>query len=388
MQAKAKPKMIKKKKTKGMFALITREGHMDSLYLVFVLALLAFGLIMLFSASYAYAYYYEGNSFYYIGRQILNALIGIIGMFIMTKIDYHVLRKIAIPVFIICLVLLVVVLFAPGDKNGIHRWIPLPFFQFQPSEFMKFAMILLFASMISANYNRMHKFSVGVVPFILIVGIIVVLMYLEPHLSGIILMISIAGVMMFVGGTKPRWFVMLGTVVVVGVLSILLFAGNYMGGRAYYWLHPFSDPLKNTLQTDQSMLAIGSGGMMGVGLGYSKQKYMYLPEPQNDFIFAIVCEELGVIGAIAVILLFLLLAYRGFGIASRAPDKFGTMLCVGIIAQIVIQAFLNIAVVTNTVPNTGISLPFFSYGGTALIMQLMEMGIVLNVSRYARMEKT
>lgn len=364
------------------------SGRMDSFFLIIVFVLFAFGLVMLFSASYANAYYYEGNSFHYIGRQAIIGSIGIALMLLISKIDYHILQKISVPLFLFSLLLLVVVLFMPGDANGIHRWIYIPIIgQFQPSELMKFAMILLFSSMIAANYNRMGKFSVGVLPFVLILAVIVILMYMEPHLSGIILMCSIAAVMLFVGGTKPRWFIMLGVVAAAALSYILLFAGNYMSGRAYYWLHPFSDPLNNTLQTDQSLLAIGSGGIMGLGLGQSKQKYMYLPEPQNDFIFAIICEELGVIGAIAVILLFLLFAYRGFGIASKAPDKFGTMLCVGIVAQIAVQAMLNIAVVTNTVPNTGISLPFFSYGGTALLMQLCEMGVVLSVSRQAQMEK-
>ncbi len=381
-------KTTQRREKEHKHAFITYEGKMDSLFLIFVFALLAFGLVMLFSASYANAYYYEGNSFHYIGRQAAIGGVGVILMFVISKINYQIYRKLAIPFFIVGICLLILVLFTSGDENGIHRWISIGGQQFQPSEFMKFAMITLFASMISANYNRMQQFKVGVLPFVILLGIIVVLMYMEPHLSGIILMCSIAAIMLFVGGTKPRWFIILGCVGAAGLLSILLFAGNYMGGRAYYWLHPFSDPLDNTLQTDQSLLSIGSGGIMGLGLGQSKQKYMYLPEPQNDFIFAIVCEELGVIGAIAVILLFVLFAYRGFGIASKSPDKFGALLCVGIVSQIAMQALLNIAVVTNTVPNTGISLPFFSYGGTALMMQLCEMGVVLNVSRYARMEKT
>lgn len=382
-----RPKQKTKKKEKKR-DFITEKGKMDSLFLIFVFALLAFGLVMLFSASYAYALYYHGNSFHYIGRQAIIGGVGVILMFAISKIDYHIYRKLSISFFIVGIILLILVLFTSGDENGIHRWISIGGQQFQPSEFMKFAMITLFASMIAANYKNMQKFTVGVLPFVILLGIIVVLMYLEPHLSGIILMCSIAAIMLFVGGTKPRWFVLLGSVGAAGLLAILLFAGNYMGGRAYYWLHPFSDPLDNTLQTDQSLLSIGSGRIMGRGLGFSYQKYMYLPEPQNDFIFAIVCEELGVIGAIVVILLFVIFAYRGFGIASKSPDMFGTMLCIGIISQIAMQALLNIAVVTNTVPNTGISLPFFSYGGTALLMQLCEMGVVLNVSRYARLEKT
>ncbi len=365
------------------------EKRMDPIFLILVFVLLAFGLVMLFSASFARAYYYEnGNSFFYISRQAIHAIIGVVGMFIISKIDYHRYRKFAFPLFIFALFLLVAVLFMKGDENGIKRWINLgPIGQFQPSELMKFAIILLFASIIAANYNKMKTFSFGVLPFVTLLAIVIILMYLEPHLSGIILMCSIAGVMMFVGGTKPKYFFILFALAGCALIYIMFFKGNYMSGRAYYWLHPFSDPRDQTMQTDQSLLAIGSGGVFGLGLGQSRQKFMYLPEVQNDFIFAVICEELGIIGAIAVILLFLLLCYKGFEIASKSPDKFGALLCVGIVAQFGIQALFNIAVVTATIPNTGISLPFFSYGGTALVMQLFEMGVVLNVSRYSSTTK-
>lgn len=378
-------KQIRKKRRSSV---LKKCGKMDPVFLILVFSLLCFGLVMLFSASFARAYYYEGNSFYYISKQAFYAVIGIAVMLIASRVDYHIFRKFSIFLYFFSFILLVIVLFMPGDANGIRRWINLgPFGQFQPSELMKFALITIFGSMIAANYSKMKTFRYGVVPFVLLLAPVVFLMYLEPHLSGIILMCSIAAVMMFVGGTRPKWFVMLGILAGAALLYILLFKGNYMSGRAFYWLHPFSDTLDKTMQTDQSLLAIGSGGFFGLGLGQSKQKFMYLPEVQNDFIFAIVCEELGVVGAIAVILLFVLLCYKGFEIASKSPDKFGALLCVGIVAQIGIQALLNIAVVTNTVPNTGISLPFFSYGGTALVMQLAEMGVVLNVSRHAMTQK-
>lgn len=363
-------------------------ARFDSTFLIIVLALLAFGLVMLFSASYANAYYYQGNSFEYIGKQAVIGAGGIVAMLIISRYDYHKLKKWAIPFFLLCLALLVAVLFTSGDENGIKRWIGVGSFQFQPSELMKFGLILLFSALMAANHKKMKTFLHGVVPYVLLLGIVVVLLGMEPHLSCIVLMCGIAGILMFVGGTKTRYFVALAILAVGGLLYILLNKDNYQADRFYYWLHPFSDPLDQTLQTDQSLLAIGSGGIMGLGLGNSKQKYMYLPEPQNDFIFAIICEELGVIGAIIVILLFVLFIYKGFTIASKAPDRFGMLLCVGITAQIGIQALLNIAVVTNTIPNTGISLPFFSYGGTALAMQLAEMGVILNISRHALMEKT
>ena len=366
-----------------------RDKSMDPVFLILVFILLAFGLIMLFSASFARAYYYkQGNSFHFILKQSLYAAIGLVGMFVMSKINYNKLRKFAMPLFLISLCLLVVVLFMKGDANGIKRWIKIgSLIQFQPSELMKFSLILLFSSMISANYNKMRTFRYGVLLFSILLGIVVALMYLEPHLSGIILMCSIAGVMMFVGGTKPRWFIILFLIAGAALVYILFFKGNYMSGRVYYWLHPFSDPIKNTMQTDQSLLAIGSGGVFGLGLGRSRQKFMYLPEVHNDFIFAVICEELGIVGAIVVIVLFLLFCYKGFEIASKSSDKFGTLLCAGIVAQFGIQAMFNIAVVTATVPNTGISLPFFSYGGTALAMQLAEMGVVLGVSRKASTPK-
>ena len=340
-----------------------RDKSMDPVFLILVFILLAFGLIMLFSASFARAYYYkQGNSFHFILKQSLYAAIGLVGMFVMSKINYNKLRKFAMPLFLISLCLLVVVLFMKGDANGIKRWIKIgSLIQFQPSELMKFSLILLFSSMISANYNKMRTFRYGVLLFSILLGIVVALMYLEPHLSGIILMCSIAGVMMFVGGTKPRWFIILFLIAGAALVYILFFKGNYMSGRVYYWLHPFSDPIKNTMQTDQSLLAIGSGGVFGLGLGRSRQKFMYLPEVHNDFIFAVICEELGIVGAIVVIVLFLLFCYKGFEIASKSSDKFGTLLCAGIVAQFGIQAMFNIAVVTATVPNTGISLPFFFF---------------------------
>ena len=365
-----------------------KQGKMDLVFFILVLVLLAFGLIMLFSASYANAYYYKGNSFQYIGRQAVFAVIGVIAMLVISRIDYHFWRKFAPWIFLVALLLMIAVLFTKGDENGIKRWFYIGPFQFQPSEIMKFAIILLFSAMISTNYKKMSTFKNGVLPYILILGVVSFLMYKEPHLSGTILILGIGAVLMFVGGTKPRWFIMLGGVIAVFLTFALTVGKDYMGDRFYYWLHPFSDPMNKTLQTDQSLLSIGSGGLLGLGLGKCKQKYMYLPEPQNDFIFAIVCEELGFIGAVLVILLFILFVYKGFSIASKSPDKFGMLLCVGVAAQIGVQALLNIAVVTNSIPNTGISLPFFSYGGTALTMQLAEIGVILNVSRHAAMEKT
>lgn len=377
------------KKSKTKKKIKSSAGRMDTSFLIIVFVLFAFGLVMLFSASYANANYYKGNSFHYISRQAIIGGIGIVVMLLLSKVNYKTYRRFSIPFFIFCLILLGVVLIRPGDENNIKRWIELPVVgQFQPSELMKIALIALFASMIAAFGNKMKTFRYGVLPFGIVLGAVVVLLYLEPHLSGLILMAGIGAVMMFVGGTKPRWFATLGAAAGAALVAMLMFTDSYQGTRFESWLNPFSDPTGATMQTDQSLLAIGSGGLLGLGLGNSKQKYMYLPEPHNDFIFAIICEELGAIGAIVVIMLFIMFIYKGFTIASKAPDKFSMMLCVGITAQVGIQVALNIAVVTNSIPNTGISLPFFSYGGTALAMMLAEIGIMLNVSRHATMEKT
>lgn len=368
---------------------INLTGRYDPVFLILIYALICFGLVMLFSASFARAHYFKGNSFHFISRQAVRALIGLIGMFIIAKIDYKKYKKLATTAYFIGIILLVAVLIiGKADENGIKRWIILggPI-RFQPSEIMKIALILMFSKIIAKNYKKMKYFKYGVLNFVVLLGIVIVLMLLEPHLSGTVLLCAIAGVMMFVGGTQVKWFVLVFSLALVALLYIMFFKGNYMSGRAYIWLNPFSDPTNQSLQTDQSLLAIGSGGIFGLGLGLSRQKFIYLPEVQNDFIFAVICEELGAVGAIAVIILFMCFCFKGFEIALKINDKFGSLLCVGIISQFVIQAIFNIAVVTSTIPNTGISLPFFSYGGTALVMQLWELGIVLNISRHSHTPK-
>jgi len=371
--------VVRQKKDK-----VKKIGGMDITFFVLVMILLTFGLIMLFSASYAYSYYrYGGDSFHFIKRQLIFAVIGVVLMLIISFIDYHILKKFVFWIFGISYLLLILVLIIGQELNGAKRWLGIGGITFQPSEIMKFAIVILFAYLISINYKRMGTFSYGVLPFLLVMGGIAVVMLLEPHLSGTILICSIGLVMMFVGGTKYRYFGIAVGIAALGIVAIVAIKGiDYVAVRLNGWLDPFSDQQDSTYQTVQSLLAIGSGGLFGLGLGQSRQKYMYLPEPANDFIFSIVCEELGFIGAAIVILLFVMLVYRGFVIASKAPDKFGTMVTVGLVVQIGLQAMLNIAVVSNTIPNTGISLPFFSYGGTALLFQLCEMGVVLNISRH------
>ena len=356
----------------------------DLPFLVLVLALVAFGLVMLFSASYAVALYRRGDPYAYIRPQLLYAALGLGAMWLASRVDYHLYHKLAWPVLGVSLVLLTAVLFMP-EYNGCKRWLVIPGVgTLQPSEIAKFAVVLAFAHIISLNASRMGSFAVGVLPFGLVLGAVAVLMLLEPHLSGTLLILGIGAVLMFVGGTALRWFLLAGAGAVAAVgaaVAVLPDLVPYAASRLASWLDPFADPLGDGHQTIQSLYAIGSGGATGLGLGNSRQKHLFVPEPQNDFIFSIVCEELGFVGALAVIALFVLLLLRGVTLAARAPDRFGGLLVVGFVVQVAMQAALNIAVVTNTIPNTGISLPFFSSGGTSLMMLLGEMGVVLSVSR-------
>lgn len=364
------------------------KGGIDLTFMFLVLILLAIGLIMLFSASYASAYYETGNSFYYISRQLLFAIVGIIGMFVVANIDYHILHRFAFLIYIGTVFLLILVLFVHTREDA-RRWIPLGFTTFQPSELAKFAVVLIFAHLISTNYDKMKDPKYGVWPFLAPMGIVVLLMLLEPHLSGTILILSIGIIMMFVGGTDLKWFMIGGLLLAAAVVVIVLIPGviPYAMSRIQHWRDPWIDPQGKGFQTIQSLYAIGSGGLMGVGIGNSRQKHLYLPEPQNDFIFSVVCEELGFIGATLIILVFVLLIWRGYVIAMRCRDRFGSMLAIGLTTQVGVQTILNIAVVSNTIPNTGISLPFFSSGGTALVMLLAEMGVILSVSRQTNLEK-
>ena len=380
------------------YKLFSLGAGLDMPLLIFILVLLAIGLVMLFSASYANSYYLQGNSYYYISRQAVFAVFGVAAMLLISTFDYHSFHKLAIVIFGVSLFLLVFLLICryahiesianwEGDAT---RWLNFGFVSFQPSEIAKFALIVLFAHMISRNLDRMDTFRYGVVPYVAIMGLVAALIFLESHLSATLIILALGAIMMFVGGTKPRWFLIGGVLVAAVLLFVVVTKGGYQMDRIRIWLVPFSSDLDRDLthQTRQSLYAIGSGGLLGVGLGQSRQKYLYLPAPQNDFIFAIVCEELGFVGALVIIVLFALLIWRGVYVSIHARDKFGMLLGLGITFQVGLQAVLNICVVTNTIPNTGISLPFFSYGGTALLMLLGQMGILLNISRSANVEKT
>ena len=356
----------------------------DVPFLILLLLLLSYGLIMLFSAGYAVALYRRGDAYTYIRPQLLFAALGVAAMYAASLVDYHIWHRLAWPVLALSLALLTVVLFMP-EYNGCKRWIVLPGLgTLQPSEIAKFAVVLVFSHVISLNHDQMKRFSVGVLPFALVLGVVAALMLLEPHLSGTLLILGIGAVLMFVGGTGLKWFVLAGVSGVAAIGAAVVIMPDlvpYAADRLNSWLDPFADPLGDGHQTIQSLYAIGSGGAAGLGLGNSHQKHLFVPEPQNDFIFSIVCEELGFVGACAVVGLFVLLLWRGITLAAHAPDRFGALLVVGFTVQVALQAVLNVAVVTNTIPNTGISLPFFSSGGTSLMMLLGEMGVVLSVSR-------
>lgn len=363
------------------------KGPIDVPFLLLVLLLTAIGLIMLFSASFPSAYYETGNPAHYFVRQGIFAVLGVAAMLVIGRINYERFRGVAKLALFFSIALLILVLI-PGIgtgklTHGAQRWIRVGSFQFQPSELAKVGVILFFADSISKKKERMRTLRDGVVPYAAILGVIAGLMMLEPHLSGTMLILGIGAAMMFVGGIRSYW-VGLG----FGGVAALVFAYmqgwiTYNSSRIAIWLDPLNQEYMQGAgyQTRQSLIAIGSGGLLGMGLGKGRQKFMFLPEEHNDFIFSIVCEELGLVGATLIMALFALLIVRGYWIALHARDRFGSLLAVGVTTQVALQVFLNIAVVSNLIPNTGISLPFFSYGGTALLVQLAEMGLVLSVSR-------
>lgn len=375
---------------KHWYSDLLQKGKMDIGFFALVSILLTTGLLMLFSSSYAYALAYFGDSYHFIKRQLFFAIVGFVLMLIVSKINYRYYRKFAWVIYVISTIMLLILLIMPPMLPGAtqKRWLVIGSFSFQPSEIAKFAVILLFSHLIAANYKAMSgmKFSVFILGGLLalVCGLVVV----ETHLSATILIFCIGVCLMIVGGLKGR-YIGAGAGIGVAGVALLITTGivGYGSDRFKYWLNPWADATDKGYQTIQSLLAIGSGGIFGRGFGLSRQKYLWVPEPHNDFIFSIVCEELGLIGALVIIILFCALVWRGFSIAMRAKDKFGALMAVGLTFQVGLQAALNILVVTNTIPNTGISLPFFSYGGTSLILLLVQMGIVLSVSRSINAEK-
>ena len=405
-----------------LFGNLINYGSMDILFLIFVLAILCFGLIMQFSASYPYAYYKYDDPMYFFKRQAIFAVLGIAAMLAVSRINFETWRRLYKIILAVTVGLLLIVLILPEYKPGFKRWINLGFMTFQPSEIAKFTLILVsavifdayhrdmfsnkmsrgrFARMVDIKYRRFIKeSSFPTIAVVLLTGMFAALIYMENHLSGAVIIFLIGCVMMFLGGVRDRWFI-IGVVGVLGAAALVCYlvmstrdSGSggilqkYMGNRIIGWLDKDYEPTGARWQTNQSLYAIGSGGFFGTGLGGSTQKYMYVSEPQNDFIFAIVCEETGFFGAMMLLLLFTLLVWRGIVIGTTAKNRFGGLLAMGIVLQVGIQVILNIAVATDSIPNTGISLPFFSYGGRSLVIFMVQMGMVLSVSRSSRNKKS
>ena len=360
----------------------SRGATVDIPFLILILLLLAVGLTMLYSASYAQSEYDTGydSSTRYLQKQAVCAAFGLIAMWAFSRIPAALWYRLAWPLYGVSILLLLSVLVIGQEVNGAKRWINIAGIQFQPSEVAKFTMILLFARLTRTFGRRAKQFRYGVLGFgAALLGILVPLA-LEKHLSAIMLMGMVAVVMMFVAGTHPKWLALGAAAAVVFVVVYVSFMG-YAGDRITAWLHPEADPGDTGYQILQSLYAIGSGGLFGLGLGKSKQKYLYLPFQYNDYIFAIICEELGLFGAVLIMVLFSAAILRGYWIALRASDRFSTVLAAGLVTLIAVQTILNLGVVTNLLPSTGIALPFFSYGGTALAVNLGEMGIILSISR-------
>ena len=360
----------------------------DYPFLFLVLLLLAVGLIMLYSASYAQSEYDTGYeiSTKYLQKQAVCAGIGLAAMWFFSRIPTVLWYRWAWGLYGISIALLLSVLVIGQEVNGAKRWINIAGLQFQPSEVAKITMIVLFARLTRRFGQEAKTFRFGVLGFGMALMGILVPLALEKHLSAIMLMGMVAVVMMFVAGTRTRWLLAGAAGAAVFVVIYISFMG-YAGDRVTAWLHPEQDPGDTGYQILQSLYAIGSGGLFGLGFGKSRQKYLYLPFQYNDYIFAICCEELGLVGAMAIVALFAAAILRGYWIALHARDRFSTVLCAGLVTLIAVQSILNLCVVTNLLPSTGIALPFFSYGGTALAVNLGEMGIVLSISRQRNLRK-
>lgn len=376
----------------------------DVTFLALVIALLTVGVVMMFSASYVNAWNSVNSNndpYYYFKRQALFAIIGIAAMIAVSFIRTDVYRDCAGIVYVIALVLLVYVLINPyiiPGKEDFKRWINLGFTTFQPSEIGKLAVIMILAYMLERYSKSTEKHYMMIVPYGIVVCLVCGLVYLENHVSGTILIFLIGAAVMFLGGVKWQWYAVIGILGILAVTVVVmkpdLVLNTYAAERVETWKKLLTgaelsrkESIGSAWQSLQSLYAIGSGGLFGLGFGNSRQKYLYLPEPQNDFVFAVVCEELGFIKTLLIIILFILVVARGFVIGMRAKSKFGALLAMGISLQVGFQAALNIGVVTSTLPNTGISLPFFSYGGTSLVMLLVEMGMILAVSRNEERKK-
>ena len=363
----------------------TRSTRIDLPFAALTLLLLTIGVVMVLSASYARAYYSAAtghNAAYYFLRQLGFAAAGTVIMFALSRFPMSFYRRMSFPLLAVSVALLALVPVIGVAEGDARRWIDLGFTTFQPSEIAKVALILYFSALICRYRAAMSTFRYGILPFALVLAIVLALLVLEPLFSAAVIVVAIGGVMLFLGGARLYWFVGVGVTALAGLGVIMLFF-PYASQRIATWLDPFANTSGDGYQIVQSLYSVGSGGLFGLGLGQGRQTYMYLPEEHNDFIFAVVCEELGFAGACAVLLLFAALIVRGYYLALHMRERYSFLVTAGVTTLLAIQVILNVAVVTNLVPCTGISLPFFSYGGTALLIQLAEMGIVLSASRGA-----
>ena len=379
-------------KVKGMKK--TKNGQVDFILVIIIIILLSFGIVMVLSASAPSALAETGDSYTYVTRQIAFALLGLFVMWVASRFDYKYFKKIYWPIYWLSIGVLLLVLI-PGlgsSGGGARRWISLGFGQFQPSELTKIGMIIFYAGYLTDHKADLRSFIKGfVIPLLYIIPPVAIALFIQNHLSVGVVMSAITVVMMLMAGCRLLYFVITGLVVggsgITALMAYFSMAGDSAGdanfrlGRILNYMDPWQDPTGTGWQTIQSLYAIGSGGLFGVGLGESKQKYLYVSEPQNDFIFSILAEELGFVGCIVVIILFALFIWRGIIIAMKAPDMFGSLIATGITTLVMVQVAINIGVVTNTIPNTGMSLPFFSAGGTALVVLMGMCGILLNISR-------
>ena len=380
---KSRAKTVKKRfgKSASSAPKPTLKG-LDGSLVMTIIILVVFGLIMVFSASAPSASAYQGNPYHYIIRQAIFAVMGIAAMFLLSRIDYHKYQKYALAVLIGSFILLFTV-YIPGVgvvRNNARRWINIGISTLQPSEVVKVAIILYFSYSLSIVKKGIEKFWTGLFRYLVILGVFAAVLYKEPHLSATLVVCIVGAVLTITAGAKVKHYAAI-LLCALPVLAFVIYNQPYQMERITTFLDPFADKADSGFQVVNSLYAIGSGGVFGLGLGMSRQKFLYLPEPHNDFIFAIVCEELGLLGAAAVLVLFGILIWKGYRIAIQAPDMFGTLMATGITTLVGIQAAINVAVVTGFAPATGVALPFFSYGGTSLLILLSCMGVLLNISR-------
>ena len=372
--------MAKKKKSD-----VILKKPLDFILLITVLILLGLGIITVLSASSPTALAETGDSYKYLKRQAVSALIGLVCMFTISKIDYKVWQRNYKVIYTFCLLLLLSVGLFGTASGGAKRWLNLGPLSFQPSELAKVGVIIFYAAWLTKNKDKLKSINDGFIkPLLYIVPAVAIVLILQNHFSATLVICSLVVILMILAGYRIRYFILFGVpIAVIGVAAIFFAGQGFRLQRVLTFFDPWQDAAGDGWQIIQSLYAIGSGGLFGVGLGDSKQKYLYIPEPHNDFIFSVLAEELGFIGCALVIILFAILIWRGITISMKAPDMFGSLLAAGITSMIAIQVLINIAVVTSSMPVTGMALPFFSYGGTALIIILSSVGILLSVSRAA-----